>query len=302
MRAIPLEIPISLAFLHVLVCRLCGWQHPLFEVIEELKSRENRNWKLNTTYQFDEEKEDGFIAWFSKKLTDSNSFFARNLFIYPQAGSSGEEGFLNLFTYIDEAVSKLNEEGKLNGRMIDVLLLIDEIDCYFHPVWQKNAIQFVLDWLNVLYKSCRFQIVVTSHSPIILSDFMREQVIKLNVENSKCTIQQDNEETFGGNIAKLYYDIFFMDNGQIGEFAKKTISEAIDFLHTSDKSYTSEYKKDLQKVKYIIAHIGDEFMQRKLGMELIMKDEQIKEMINNYLQTQQESEQVSFEEESEPEL
>lgn len=278
------------------------WCKQIFEAIEELKNREKRNWKLNTTYQFAEEREDGFIKWFSNKLTDKNSFFTRNLCILPQAGSSGEEGFVNLFAYIEEAVAKLNIKGILLGTKVDVVLLIDEIDCYFHPVWQKKAIQFLLDWLNELYKYCRFQIVVTSHSPIILSDFMREQVIKLTVENNKCAIQQDDEETFGANIAKLYYDTFFMNNGQIGEFAKSRISEAIDFVHASDKSYTPEYIKDLQKVKYIIAHIGDEFMQRKLGMELIMKDDQIKEMINNYLQTQQESEQVSFEEESEPEL
>lgn len=278
------------------------WCKQIFEVIEELKYREKRNWKANTTYQFAEEKDDGFITWFSKKLTDKNSFFARNILILPQAGSSGEEGFINLFTYIDEAVAIMDEEGKINRKKIDVLLLIDEIDCYFHPEWQKNVMQFVLDWLNELYKHCRFQLVVSSHSPIILSDFTRKQVIKLSVENNKCIIKQDDKETFGANIAQLYYDTFFMENGQIGEFAKRAISEAIDFVHTKEKSHSFEYQEDFQKVKYIIAHIGDEFMQRKLGSELMMKDDVFMKVINNYFSIKQEAEQVLNEEESEPEL
>lgn len=273
------------------------WSKQIVKAIEELKNRENRNWMLKTTYQYAEEKEDGFIEWFFKQLTENNSFFARNVYLIPQAGSSGEEGFVNLFAYIDDVVAKINAEGKKQKKKIDVLLLIDEIDCYFHPAWQQRAMKYILDWLQELYKHCRFQIVVSSHSPIILSDFTREQIIKLKKENGKCVIQQDKEETFGANIAHLYYDAFFMEKGQIGEFAKERITEAITYVQNTEERQNA----DLPKVKYTIAHIGDKFMKRKLVMELMMKDEKMRSIINNYLSSQQEIER-EVSEESEPEL
>ncbi len=109
----------------------------------------------------------------------------------------------------------------------------------------------MVDWLNEIYLNCCFQLIITSHSPIFLSDFMEHQVIKLSEENGKCKVEDNKYKTFGGNIAHLYFDSFFMENGQIGEFAKEKINDVIECL------YKEQSSKTWNEIKYIIDNIGD---------------------------------------------
>ena len=75
------------------------------------------------------------------------------------------------------------------------------------------------------------QILVTSHSPFIVSDLPNENVIFLTKEENKgnCVVKNslnDMKKTFGANIHTLLSDSFFMES-LMGEFAKSKIDGVI---------------------------------------------------------------------------
>ena len=72
-----------------------------------------------------------------------------------------------------------------------VLLLIDEIDLYLHPEWQRQILNDFLTAIQEYFPHSYFQIIITSHSPIVLSDIPHENSIFLRKDGDK--IVQVNE-------------------------------------------------------------------------------------------------------------
>ena len=109
------------------------------------------------------------------------------------------------------------------------MLLIDEVDLYLHPEWQRQIIKDILDTIKITFPKSYFQMIITSHSPIILSDIPKENAIFLRRnENGKIIQDRHHFQTFGANIYTLYRDAFFIENGlAMGEFAKETINSWI---------------------------------------------------------------------------
>ena len=133
-----------------------------------------------------------------------------------------------------------------------MLLILDELDCYLHPKWQQYVVKALFDRLQE-YTKYTFQVVITSHSPIILSDICNGNILKFD----KFQAQLETKRTFGADISHLYYDSFFMDEGDIGDFAKQNIRYAIEELK----------KKDLmgeEKLLFIIENIGQDIVREKL--------------------------------------
>lgn len=98
--------------------------------------------------------------------------------------------------------------------------------------------------------------IITSHSPFILSDLPKENVVFL--ENGKQVYPNIN--TFGANIHTLLSHGFFMEDGLMGEYAKSKINEVIQSL----KSKRRLSKKSLKKCEDIISIIGEPVLQRTL--------------------------------------
>ena len=102
----------------------------------------------------------------------------------------------------------------------------------------------------------KIQLVVATHSPIILSDIPKDNIIRLK---RGIGIVAGEECTFGANIGKLFYDSFFLQEGSIGRFARHEIQWAIDNIDNK------ELNKDEQKrMVYIVNNIGDKFLREKL--------------------------------------
>lgn len=156
------------------------------------------------------------------------------------------------------------------------IVLLDEIELGFHPNWQKNIIGYFLDFL-LLIPNKKFHLIFSSHSPFILSDVPKQNIVFL--KDGKQVDALEKKQTFGANIHTLLADGFFMDGGLMGEFAKEKIEEVIKFLN-SDKSKI----KDKKDVLNIIDIIGEPFLKQKLKDMYFKKfndnsiDEQIKKL------------------------
>lgn len=187
--------------------------------------------------------------------------------------ASGERALLNFFSWIhmvpyfnyisNDVVESLRE---------NVLLLIDEIDLYCHPLWQQKLLNFLIEEIKAEYSDKKVQIIFTTHSPIVLSDMPRSNVIFLKREKDKCHIdKKDNhEETFGANIYKLFDDAFFLGKkGQIGEFAKGKIQAIIDKIKPDTRNmeeviYPSLTEEEICSLEQQIALVGEKIIKDKL--------------------------------------
>lgn len=144
--------------------------------------------------------------------------------------SSGERALLNLMSRLYFS-SQIGEYLPNSGFMWkeNILLLIDEIDAYLHPEWQRQIIYDLISTIHDLFPKNYFQIIFTSHSPIVLSDIPRENSIFLKIDANNRIVQvKRGEQTFGANIYSLYKDAFFLNNGTaMGKFAQEKINRWI---------------------------------------------------------------------------
>lgn len=147
--------------------------------------------------------------------------------------SSGENSLFLIFARLNEAL----EVGKTEKAMI---LLLDELDSSFHPQWQQRIIRSLANLCKEKNKDkdedkkpeLTFQIFITTHSPVVLSDMPKENVVFMK-ENG-CTTTE-HEQTFAANISSLYYDSFFMEKGSIGEASRNCIINLIEAIEETEK-------------------------------------------------------------------
>ena len=161
----------------------------------------------------------------------------------------------------------------VNFKNNDFLFLLDEPDNTLHPNWQKSFLNEMINICTKLKKNAH--LVITSHSPFLLSDIPKENVIFL--EKGKQVYP--NIETFGANIHTLLSHGFFMKDGLMGEFAKNKINEVIDYLNGKDSSITDDDEAQ-RYIRIIGEPIVKRQLQRMLDSKRTDKMKEIKELKN----------------------
>ncbi|MFA6137117.1 MAG: AAA family ATPase [Sulfurimonas sp.] len=191
--------------------------------------------------------------------------------------SQGERGFYIHFLFL-MFINKNHSESKENE---NTFFLIDEPDTTFHPNWQKKYINQLLNIYKTYKKNVH--LIMTSHSPFLLSDLPKENVIFL--EKGKQVDVDIN--TFGANIHTLLSHGFFMKDGLMGEFAKEKINQIKEFydenknLKKEDTNFLniqSDYKLKKDSFRHIQSIIGEPFLKTIMGnyldeLELIFSDD-----------------------------
>lgn len=185
--------------------------------------------------------------------------------------SSGELALLKTFSNLYSAkialqsrkVTEINEE--------NFLLLLDEVDLGLHPRWQRKWISTALPIIEKIFEDNHLQIIITTHSPIFLSDIFEENIIFLPEESGT-----RNYRTFGQNIYSLFKNAFFLNEDEfIGEYAYQKIQDTIEYLRfkidgkleslDSDNLYYNINEEDAKKIaKKIIDSIGEKIMSNQL--------------------------------------
>ncbi|WP_282676692.1 AAA family ATPase [Serratia marcescens] len=89
--------------------------------------------------------------------------------------STGELAKLNIFASIFNVIRKKGAK---------FLFIIDEVDLYLHPEWQRTFISELLSFLNSEVDKSSVQFLITTHSPLIIGDFLEEDIISLHFDNN----------------------------------------------------------------------------------------------------------------------
>lgn len=171
--------------------------------------------------------------------------------------SSGECMLLNMYARIYDAWN--GYWGKWTDKNNDLLLIIDEADMGFHPEWQRKYIKLLLEFISTVCTNAKVQIILSTHSPLMLSDIPSSNIIRLSKDNNRTIVEGMQEETFCANIHNLFKDSFFMD-ATIGEFAKSKIDEVIKLINNG----VEDENMDRDRAKEIIQIIGEPIIRNKL--------------------------------------
>jgi len=183
------------------------------------------------------------------------------------------------FTYIFNTIySQINQD--------TIILCIDEGENYLHPNWQKKYINYLHEFLKNNFHNKQIHLILTSHSPFLLSDLPKENVIfldkfdektkekylKLNIdglENGNCinVSKEIKLNPFGANIHTLLSHGFFMKDGLMGEFSKNKINGVLKLLKQKNKLS----KKNEKVCKNIISIIGEAILKSTLETMLTDK-------------------------------
>jgi predicted ATPase len=181
--------------------------------------------------------------------------------IYYNDLSQGEKSILNIKYYIEKLVQQAEED--------HFIILLDEPANELHPEWQKKFLNYLIN--SFKKRKQKFHFIITTHSPFILSDLPKENVVFLEKEkgeDGKCknVTNEIDIETFGANIHTLLSHGFFMKDGLMGEFAKGQINEAITKLNQTKLS-----EDDIQFCENIIKITGEPIIKRQMQKMLDSK-------------------------------
>lgn len=119
-----------------------------------------------------------------------------NNFQYGWEGfSTGELAKLNIFS------SLYNIHDEYRGS--SALVIIDEVDLFLHPEWQRTFLSELISFINETNFNVKLQIILTTHSPIIIGDFLPKDIISLHL-NKDGETEIVESFGFGTGITESY--------------------------------------------------------------------------------------------------
>ena len=159
----------------------------------------------------------------------------------------------------------------------NMFYIFDEPDLSLHPEWQRKYFSIIVNYMKEF--KTNIHLIITSHSPFILSDLPKENVIFLEKDektgNCINATNKLNINPFGANIHTLLSHGFFMKDGLMGEFAKDKIQSIIKYHEDIEKKEiletdTIEYKTKKQKEFWQIQSIiGDDYLKQVIKNHLV---------------------------------
>ena len=199
------------------------------------------------------------------RKTKCMSFIAKYIIIGGLEVSSGERALLNFSSRIEMLDYLFELEGRSHYKPREnILLLLDEIDLYVHPNAQKKLIFSLIKQINSLFRGHNVQVIISSHSPIVLSDIPSQNttyLIKSNNGNTIVCEGRKRQQTFASNIPSLYRSSFFIEGGiGVGDYALNLINSIASKLQDSHELTEDE----LTSYSQIIALIGEPILRKKL--------------------------------------
>ncbi|NBH82150.1 hypothetical protein D7X88_04935 [bacterium C-53] len=173
--------------------------------------------------------------------------------------SEGYRVFLDLISRTVSAVYSINPGDSL-------VLLMDEPDRSLHPELSRKFLDTLLDCIHQC-KDRKVQIVLTSHSPFIVTDVLPESVYAIDSEDGRRKIKR-NRDTFATNIYYLLMDSFMLKN-TFGEYSYKQLKHMMELLNSNNHLESGQ----LEWIEKVIDRIGEKAVRNKM-MQLYQKREE----------------------------
>ncbi|MEN5379081.1 hypothetical protein [Sphingobacterium kitahiroshimense] len=213
---------------------------------------------------------------YENNLIDNDNYIKSFIHYSPSQEnlSSGQHALLNLFSNLHYFVLKnLNEESQSIEVPNNFLILLDEADLGFHPLWKKKYIKVLAKSMHLFFDRLsskpKLQLIIATHDPISLSDILNQNVVYVSQQHGKSIIidssnDVETKKTFAANISELLADSFFLD-GLIGDFALDKINETIKWINKNQSEKGNINTKELSHYKKLISNIDERVIKIKLS-------------------------------------
>ncbi|EHU9443824.1 AAA family ATPase [Vibrio vulnificus] len=166
--------------------------------------------------------------------------------------SSGEEAIIKLLSRFSYGINLFNIQLK-NSKRKTKIVLIDELDLYLNPQWQRSIVKDIFDVTSkVINEGDEIQFIITSHSPIIASDILPHDIIFMKHGDDGVLIDKE-VKGFGSSVSELYFNSFNC-NSTLGELSRAKIDSLID-------RDIGEFTEDDER---FIELIGNDFLKNEL--------------------------------------
>lgn len=134
------------------------------------------------------------------------------------------------------------------------LLLLDEPETHFNPDWRSKFIRTLQKSLEASKSNnMMMDLLITSHSPFIISDCFPDKVIYFRRNKEKdfevecVNAKQMNLKTFGSSV-DIILEVLFNKRQTIGDLSKSKLQYDLSKIKS---------KKDVEKLKAEIDYLGD---------------------------------------------
>lgn len=178
--------------------------------------------------------------------------------VYLSQMSSGEKQMLYAISYVLYHLKNIQSvnDGKYRIPYHHVNIVMDEVELYFHPDYQRRLVSMLLSalsWSGIDRRKIRsINLMLATHSPFVLSDILTENSLYLlNGQRKKVTRQ-----TFGGNYYNMLKGSFFFKTSAIGDVASSNI-----------RSWIDQKKSGIMPSKDLLELVGDPFIRRFLELQ-----------------------------------
>ncbi|CAG2158317.1 hypothetical protein LMG31506_06326 [Cupriavidus yeoncheonensis] len=154
--------------------------------------------------------------------------------------SSGQ----SILTYFISAALAYLKDGSL--------VLFDEPEIHLHP----NAVALLMQTLQALLKRFDSYAIIATHSPVVIQEVPRKQVIRFEREGSITSSYPLEQESFGENISELTRLVF--ETVEIPNFYKKTL-QSLAMERTFDEvSSLFDHRLSLHATAYLASLYEDD--------------------------------------------
>lgn len=189
--------------------------------------------------------------------------------------SSGEYQYAKIWGVLEEygVRVKMMTQGQKYSEAIqpNLILLLDEPENYMHPEMCRTFIRNLNVLLSKRNPNTELQVLISTHSPFMLSDVMASQVIKMDYdENGKCVMSESKKPYYAANIHSIMADGFFLEY-TIGEQARIFLEDKFKLLQRltcMNRNLSSSEKEELTMIRSLIPNIGDALIRHCFCMML----------------------------------
>lgn len=203
---------------------------------------------------------------------DDYGIFTKELLPYEIIGvSSGEYQYAKTLGAIDEYCIRMKVSAGRNRKTFvkpNFILLLDEPEAYMHPELCRQFIYRMNEILSKDSEKSSIQILLTTHSPFLLSDVTSGQVIRLQSDqDGYCRVlPKEESSTFAAGVHSIMAKEFFLTY-TIGEYSRQYVTGLINRLKAikSLKSNLDDNnRKFICEARIVSSYIGDRVIRAYL--------------------------------------
>lgn len=174
--------------------------------------------------------------------------------------SSGERQFLYMTSTLLYHIMNIKSVPPSREAYRHINLILDEIELCFHPEYQRKMVYWLVSVIKRLQMNqhCAFNIILTTHSPFILSDVVPKNILYLeDGEPAHVPLKTP----FAANVNEILKQSFFLKDGFMGEYAKEKVLSLIAY---STRGNTDKGLWTKESAEAFIEMIGEPILREKL--------------------------------------